>query len=94
MVNALLYGNYARVKKLVQEVLNECPLLTIRRFFQRAFRHISGYRLGATGKVVEFTIRKFRSYLRLRMADLKQEEEKRRRLPWCRGGATRFVWRA
>ncbi|KAJ8462477.1 hypothetical protein ONZ51_g10884 [Trametes cubensis] len=71
-------GNFARAKKLVQEALDACPLLTIRRFFRRAFRYVSVYRLGVTGIAAEFAVRKFKSHRHVRMTDLEQAEAERK----------------
>lgn len=71
-------GNFAKAKDLVQEALNACPLLTIRRFFRRAFRYASVYRLGATGLAAEFAVRKFKSHRHVRMTDLEKAETERK----------------
>ncbi|KAJ6540915.1 hypothetical protein B0H10DRAFT_2245141 [Mycena sp. CBHHK59/15] len=51
-----------KAKDLVDEGLCLCPLPTIRRFYRRADRYASVYRLGATGPIAEFAVKKFRSH--------------------------------
>ncbi|KZP13178.1 hypothetical protein FIBSPDRAFT_666298, partial [Athelia psychrophila] len=55
-------GNAKHSQKFWQEALDACLLLTIRRFFRRAASYMSVYRLGATGGVAEFAVKKFRSH--------------------------------
>ncbi len=37
-------GRFATAKRLVPECLDSCPLITIRRFFQKAWRYMDAYR--------------------------------------------------
>jgi hypothetical protein len=55
-------GTWQKAKDLVDEGLRLCPLPTIRRFYRRADRYASVYRLGATGPIAEFAVRKYRSH--------------------------------
>ncbi|KAJ7648975.1 hypothetical protein DFH06DRAFT_996741 [Mycena polygramma] len=55
-------GQWQKGKDLLEEALHACPLPTIRRFFRRANRYASVYRLGATGPVAEFAVKKYRSH--------------------------------
>ena len=70
-------GNFALAKTLVQEALDSCPLPTIRRFFRRAFRYMSVYRLGATGVAAEYAVRKYRSHRSIQLKDLEVAEAER-----------------
>jgi hypothetical protein len=63
-------GNWQKAKALVAESLQLCPLPTIRRFFRRADRYASVYRLGATGPIAEFAVRKYRSHRGVQAKDL------------------------
>ena len=42
--------------------LESCPLDTIRRFINRAWRFMSAYRQGLTGKAAEWAVKKQRSH--------------------------------
>ncbi|KAJ7150019.1 hypothetical protein C8R43DRAFT_1088096 [Mycena crocata] len=55
-------GNWQKAKQLVAEAPCACPLATIRRLFRRANRYASVYRLGATGPVAEFAVKKYCSH--------------------------------
>ncbi|KAJ6600657.1 hypothetical protein B0H10DRAFT_1766144, partial [Mycena sp. CBHHK59/15] len=57
-------GQWQKAKDLVQDslALTACPVPTIRRFFQCTNRYTSVYRLGATGPVAEFAVKKHRSH--------------------------------
>jgi hypothetical protein len=54
-------GNFKMAQKLWQEALNSCLLLTIHRFFHCAALYMSVYKLGATGVVAEYVIKKYHS---------------------------------
>jgi hypothetical protein len=51
-------GTWKKAKELVAEALRLCPLPTIRRFFRHADRYACVYRLGATGVIAEFAVKK------------------------------------
>jgi hypothetical protein len=63
-------GTWEKAKKLIAEALRLCPLPTIRRFFRRANRYASVYRLGATGPIAEFAVKRFRSHRGVRARDM------------------------
>lgn len=55
-------GTWQKAKELIREALRLCPLATIRRFFRRANRYACVYRLGATGPIAEFAVKRYRSH--------------------------------
>jgi hypothetical protein len=63
-------GIWQKAKDLVDEGLRLCPLPTIRRFYRRAHRYASVYRLGATGPIAEFAVKKYRSHRGVRATEL------------------------
>lgn len=63
-------GEWQKAKTLVDEGLRLCPVPTIRRFYRRAHRYASVYRLGATGPVAEFAVKKYRSHRGVRANEL------------------------
>jgi hypothetical protein len=63
-------GALQKAKDLVDEGLRLCPLPTIRRFYRRAHRYASVYRLGATGPIAEFAVKRFRSHRGVRATEL------------------------
>ncbi|KAJ7794205.1 hypothetical protein B0H14DRAFT_3888832 [Mycena olivaceomarginata] len=63
-------GTWQKAKDLVDEGLQLCPLPTIRRFYRRAHRYGSVYRLGATGPIAEFAVKKYRSHRGVRATEL------------------------
>ena len=67
-------GNFKTAQKLWQEALNSCPLLTIHRFFRRAARYMSVYKLGATGVVAEYAVKKYRSHRAVQQKELETAE--------------------
>ncbi|KAJ7221810.1 hypothetical protein C8J57DRAFT_1253925 [Mycena rebaudengoi] len=65
-----------KAKALIDEALRLCPLPTIRRFFRRANRYASVYRLGATGPLAEFAVKTFRSHRGVGRKDLEVAQAK------------------
>lgn len=63
-------GSFQLASKLVPESLNACPLITIWRFFQRVYRYMSVYRLGTTGVLAEYAVKKYRSHRVITSTDL------------------------
>ncbi|KIM29215.1 hypothetical protein M408DRAFT_35243, partial [Serendipita vermifera MAFF 305830] len=55
-------GQFDASKKLLTDSLDACPGEVIRRFIRRADRYASVYRLGATGPLADFAVRKYRSH--------------------------------
>ena len=55
-------GDFRTSKKIWEEALRSCPLITIRRFFRRSQRYMSVYRHGATGPMVEYAVKLYRSH--------------------------------
>jgi hypothetical protein len=51
----------------------------IRRFFRRASRYASVYRLGATGPLAEYAVKKFKSHRSVTQHDLTNAEEEKGR---------------
>jgi hypothetical protein len=68
-------GNFQKGCSLVQESLQACPLATIQRFFHRAQRYMSVYRLGVSGVAAEYAVRKYKSHRAVRQKDLDVAEE-------------------
>lgn len=52
-------GTWQNAKDLLDDGLRLCLLPTIRQFYRRAHRYASVYRLGATGPVAEFAVKKY-----------------------------------
>ncbi|KZS92070.1 hypothetical protein SISNIDRAFT_442933 [Sistotremastrum niveocremeum HHB9708] len=67
-------GNFQRAKKLILEALDACPVDTIRKFFRRAYRYMSTYRLGATGLLAEYAVKTYRSHRAISQKDLVEAE--------------------
>jgi hypothetical protein len=59
---------------LVEEALDSCPLVVLRRFFRRANRYLAVYKHGATGVFAEFAVRKFASHRGVMKKDLDEAE--------------------
>lgn len=72
-------GNFAHGRKLLDESMEACPLVTIRRFFRRAQRYMSVYTLGATGIAAEHAVKKYKSHRGVSQKDLDASEEERKR---------------
>ena len=47
------------------EALDSVSLITIRKFAQKSQRYMDAYRKGLTGKLVEYTVKKYKSYWRI-----------------------------
>ncbi|CAG8770341.1 14203_t:CDS:2, partial [Rhizophagus irregularis] len=56
---------WERLQKIVPESLNLVNLTTIRKFSRKIWRYIDFYRKGIDGKLVEYTIKKYKSYRRI-----------------------------
>ncbi|KAG8909932.1 hypothetical protein FRC01_006638 [Tulasnella sp. 417] len=69
-------GDFHTALKLVHEALNACPLITIRKFFQRVYRYMSAYGEGATGLLAEYAVKQYKSHRAITKTDLIQAEEK------------------
>jgi hypothetical protein len=63
-------GNWQKAKDLVAEALQLCPLPTIRRSFRRANHYACVYRLGATGPIAEFAVKRYCSHRGAQARDL------------------------
>ncbi|KAJ6476592.1 hypothetical protein DFH09DRAFT_952259 [Mycena vulgaris] len=63
-------GTWQKAKDLGSEGLRLCPLPTICWFYGRADRHTNVYRLGATGPIAEFAVKKYRSHRGVGTKDL------------------------
>ncbi len=63
-------GTFATALRLIEEALDACPLLTIRRFFRRVHRYASVYELDATGLLAEHAVKKYKSHRSITKADL------------------------
>lgn len=55
-------GKFEASKKLLVESLEACPGEVIRRFIRRSQRYLSVYKLGATGPLADFAVRKYKSH--------------------------------
>ncbi|KAJ7495795.1 hypothetical protein B0H11DRAFT_1611405, partial [Mycena galericulata] len=55
-------GKFEHGKRILQEALGMCPLISIRRFFRRAHRYLDIYHRGATGAVAEFAAKLYRGH--------------------------------
>ena len=53
---------FAEAKENALEYLDACPTDVIRRFIQRSWRFMSVYRLGLTGNVAAWAVRKQKSH--------------------------------
>ncbi len=87
----LLPGTVYRQLRACSELVNEaqlaCPLITIWKFFRCAFRYLQVYKLGATGVLAEFAVKKFNSHCSVMAKDLEvaqaEWEEKQAKLTHC-----------
>lgn len=71
-------GRYTKSQKLLTEVLDKCPGTVIRRFIRRSFRYASVYRLGATGPLADYAVKKYRSHRAVSERELVVAEEEKR----------------
>ncbi|CAJ0748393.1 16_t:CDS:1, partial [Entrophospora sp. SA101] len=55
--------------------LDSVPLITIRRFAQKAWRYMDLYRHGIGGKLAEYAVRKYRSHRKIPDEVLKELEK-------------------
>ncbi|EJD34753.1 hypothetical protein AURDEDRAFT_75916, partial [Auricularia subglabra TFB-10046 SS5] len=62
--------NFKFACALVPESLDACPLSTIRCFFRRVQRYQDVYRLGQTGLIAEYAVKKYKSHRSITQADL------------------------
>ena len=63
-------GQFAAAKKLLIESLDACSIINIHRFYQRVYRYMSVYHLGATGLLAEYAVKKYHSHRSVRQTDL------------------------
>lgn len=63
-------GDFANSKLLFAETLDACPEDVICRFLRRADRYASVYRLGATGPLADYAVRKYKSHRSVSATDL------------------------
>ncbi|TFY55036.1 hypothetical protein EVG20_g9466 [Dentipellis fragilis] len=63
-------GNFQHAKKLLNESLEACLLITMRCFFRRVQRYMSVYDLGATGIAAEYAVKKYASHRGVSQKDL------------------------
>ena len=52
-------------KGIARDCLNVCPVVVIRRFFNRSWRFMAAYRQGLTGKAAEWAVRKQKSHRKI-----------------------------
>src|SRR6185436_6855797 len=59
--------NYTWVglQKTVPEALDSVSLIMIRKFARKSQRYMDAYRKGLTGKLAEFTVKKYKSHRRI-----------------------------
>ncbi|KAJ6573682.1 hypothetical protein B0H10DRAFT_1802535, partial [Mycena sp. CBHHK59/15] len=50
-------GKFEHRKRILQEALDMCPLISICRFFRRVHQYLDIYHHGTTGAVAEFSVR-------------------------------------
>jgi hypothetical protein len=73
-------GKFAESQRLLTVMLDKCPVIVIRRFIRRAFRYVSVYRLGATGPLADFAVKKYRSHRTVSQRELVEaDKEKKKR---------------
>ncbi|PVF96678.1 hypothetical protein CPB86DRAFT_827048 [Serendipita vermifera] len=63
-------GNFANSKEMFEEALDACPGEVIRGFFQHADRYANVYRLGATGPLAKYAVRRYMLYRTITNHDL------------------------
>src|SRR5215204_5864519 len=54
--------SWTGLQETVPQSLDSVPLITIRRFAQKAWRYMDLYRHGIGGKLAEYAVRKYRSH--------------------------------
>src|SRR6266481_2864289 len=86
-----LNGNFKTVQKIWQDALNNCPLVTIWQFFCQAAHYMSVYRLGATGVLAEYVVKKYCSHHTVQQKDLDITRQNgiRRPSPWLQSHSSR-----
>ncbi|KIJ35649.1 hypothetical protein M422DRAFT_262048 [Sphaerobolus stellatus SS14] len=57
-------GTFSKAKELVPEVLDSCPVKTIRAFYRKVWCYMNAYRKGLNTKQAEFAVKKYRSHRR------------------------------
>lgn len=61
-------------KKIWEEALNSCLLITICRFFRRSQRYMSVYRHGAVGPVAEYAVKLYCSHQSVQKKEVEMAE--------------------
>jgi hypothetical protein len=61
------------------ESLDACPGEVIRRFIRRSQRYLSVYKLGATGPLADFAVRKYKSHRAISQRELELADEAKKK---------------
>ena len=69
--------SWTGLQETVPQSLDAVPLITIRRFAQKAWRYMDLYRHGIGGKLAEYAVRKYRSHRKIPDGVLKELEKTR-----------------
>jgi len=62
-------------KRLLDESLDACTVVTIRRFFRRVFQYMSVYRQGVTGLLTELAVKRYSSHRGVTVQDISEAKE-------------------
>ena len=55
-------GRFPTAKALVPKCLDACPLITIRKFFQKSWRYIDAYKKGLNARQAAVATKKYKSH--------------------------------
>jgi len=55
-------GRFPTARTLVPECLDSCPLITIRRFFQKSWRYLDAYQKGLNAREAALANKKYKSH--------------------------------
>ncbi|KAG2743881.1 hypothetical protein P692DRAFT_201722673 [Suillus brevipes Sb2] len=57
-------GTFLTAKRIVPELLDACPIKTIRAFYRKSWRYMDAYRKGLNARQAEFAVKKYKSHRR------------------------------
>ena len=58
-------GRFATAKAVVPQCLDACELITIRKFFQKAWRYMDAYRKGLNARQAAVASKKYKSHRKI-----------------------------
>ncbi|KAJ6590916.1 hypothetical protein B0H10DRAFT_1796848, partial [Mycena sp. CBHHK59/15] len=68
-------GKFEHRKRILQEALDMCPLISICRFFRRVHQYLDIYHHGTTGAVAEFAAKMYKKHRGVTSRDIEPAEQ-------------------